>query len=52
MTLGEKLLNLTVEYQESQTSRGGEDGAPCGARSAGDIAAEYESVVLELVASR
>ena len=52
MTLGEKLLNLTVEYQEAQADRFAEDGMPSGARPAEEIAAEYEAVVLELVASR
>jgi len=50
MTLGEKLLNLTVEYQEAQV--GDPDGFPYSGRSSEDIAADYEATVLELVASR
>lgn len=50
MSLGEKLLNLTVEYQQSVANR--EDGWPLGTpvgREPSEIAADYEIVLKELL---
>lgn len=56
MTLGEQLLNLTVEYRASVTARDGwgdqfVGGNPHG-REPVEIAADYELALLELVATR
>lgn len=51
MTLGEKLLNLSAEYQKSVASR--EAGAIYGGVDVGRepsvIAAEYENVIREML---
>lgn len=55
MTLGEKLLSLTVEYQQSMVARSGWgdvfDGEASG-REPAVIAAEYEEALLELLARK
>jgi hypothetical protein len=52
MTLGEKLLNLTVEYQAAVAARSEEwdeyGGKPVG-REPSEIAAEYEDALRALV---
>lgn len=51
MTLGEKLLNLSAEYQKSTASRESGDaygGVPAG-REPAVIAAEYEASIRELL---
>lgn len=50
MTLGEQLLNLTVEYQQSvdvRDSKWGTEGAPAG-REPSAIAADYEQIIRSL----
>jgi len=51
MTTGEKLLNLTIEYQESLANRSGAwgvDGKPAG-REPSEIAADYEAAMRDLI---
>ena len=51
MTIGEKLLNLTIEYQASLTAREwthASGDAPAG-REPSAIGAEYESTMRELL---
>jgi len=50
MTLGEKLLNLTVEYRDSQEARASAfaGSSPAG-REPSVIAAEYEAAITELL---
>lgn len=51
MTLGEKLLNLSAEYQQATASREWDMGTPAG-REPSVIAADYEDTILELVQQR
>ena len=51
MTIGERLLNLVSEYQESMTDRfeGGDSEGAYSSREPEVIAADYEVAVLELL---
>lgn len=50
MTIGEKLLNLTIEYSHSVEARAHGMGTPAG-REPAVIAADYEAGLRELLAS-
>lgn len=52
MNLGEKLLNLSLEYQQSKANRSADWdvlGSPSG-REPSEIAADYEAALRELLA--
>ena len=51
MTLGEKLLSLTVEYRDAINGERHGYGEPAFGRPVPDIAKDYEDTLRELLAS-
>jgi hypothetical protein len=51
MTIGERLLNLSAEYQEALARQGynGAYGIEPSERTPAEIAADYEAAMLELI---
>jgi len=50
MTIGERLLSLTVEYCETLDGAGHGDGLPATGRPIAAIAKDYENALRELLA--
>ena len=50
MTIGERLLSLTVEYRNAMDGERNDDGTPVHGRTVAEIANDYEAGLRELLA--